>query len=462
MSSKNAGKVRAGAVAAALSLVFIASQAMAANHCLIMSIGNYSNPNASLPGIDIDERNAAKIAEAMGVNEGSIYYLRDSQMSDNGVAAAFSQLNNKITRGDNVFIYYSGHGTQRDAASGGAKCSEGMVTYDMKMFSDSRIQDALSALADKAGQLVFMNDSCFSGGQAEAKSASRSAGAKVSKSYKLYESVSNTPGYSCGDAINAKMTRNLVPVAQKKGANLLYVAATQDNEVASATNHGSAATLAWLECMKPESDSNSSNTLSGEEIRVCAQRYLDKNNFSQHITLVGNKDLPVSFVGNGLLPEVNSGQAAAAALADIRNGASPEIQVALRVASSRMKINSDALDFSVTTSKAGYLTILQVGSDGKTFNRLFPNELDQNNYIQPGTVRLPHASWALKAGGPAGTSHLLAVVSDTPRDFAAGMREEGPFRSGNSTRNLVVVATGVNSNDPGRYGASDVVAIEEY
>jgi hypothetical protein len=73
--------------------------------------------------------------------------------------------------------------------------------------------------------------------------------------------------------------------------------------------------------------------------------------------------------------------------------------------------------------------LLMVGSDGQTFDLLFPNQLDRNNVIEPGaTMRLPRPAWQLSAEGPPGKNTLLAVVTDSPRDFAqAGLKPSGPF-----------------------------------
>ena len=74
------------------------------------------------------------------------------------------------------------------------------------------------------------------------------------------------------------------------------------------------------------------------------------------------------------------------------------------------------------------------GSDNKSLYMLFPNDLDQNNRIEAGkTVSLPRANWRVKAGGPAGTNHLLVLVTDGPRDIsklAANVANKaGPFVS---------------------------------
>jgi hypothetical protein len=62
---------------------------------------------------------------------------------------------------------------------------------------------------------------------------------------------------------------------------------------------------------------------------------------------------------------------------------------------------------------------------------LFPNQLDQKNWIEAGAeIILPKTNWAIQPQGPKGTDRLLFIVSDSERDFAkAGMLASGPFSS---------------------------------
>lgn len=103
--------------------------------------------------------------------------------------------------------------------------------------------------------------------------------------------------------------------------------------------------------------------------------------------------------------------------------------VTLTPAKSSFRINQDDVKFSLTSSHAGYIYLLMVGSDGKTFDMIFPNKLDTRNEIEAGqTLQLPRPAWQITAGGPVGKDHLLAIVADAPRDFAAlGMQQAGPF-----------------------------------
>ena len=95
----------------------------------------------------------------------------------------------------------------------------------------------------------------------------------------------------------------------------------------------------------------------------------------------------------------------------------------------KVRIGRDKVEFTVTSTHAGYLYILMVGSDGKTFDMLFPNGLDRSNQIEPGQVlRLPRPNWEVVAGGPPGVVQLLAMVTDAPRDFSRlPLKPAGPF-----------------------------------
>ncbi|WEF34209.1 serine/threonine protein kinase [Pseudoduganella chitinolytica] len=117
-----------------------------------------------------------------------------------------------------------------------------------------------------------------------------------------------------------------------------------------------------------------------------------------------------------------------AALDAIVAGASTERSAVVEVENARVRIGHDSLRLSVRASHAGYVYLYMVGSDRNNFWLLFPNAIDRNNAIGAGqTMQLPGTQpgtgrWRLEAGGPAGTDHLVVMVSDTPRRFdAAGL-----------------------------------------
>jgi hypothetical protein len=440
----------------------------AENHALILWIGQYSDPNANLPGIDIDAKRARQIAVAMGIPAANIVEKKNQQLTLKGMSAAIVELTNRIKPGDKVFFYYTGHGMQiKNTAGSGKKCNEGMVAQDMQMFADSELETDLARLGAKASQVVMMNDSCFSGGAAE-KSLPGAGRKLVAKAWTgPLAKIPPAADYRCGDAVNKGVLAKTFEVVERKGANVLYIAASRDNEVSYASSEGSLATEAWAACLAdPATDTDHSASISGEELRVCAQRNIESNaqQVNQHISLVGSPALSVSFAAIDTRP-AQAALNAPNVLRDISAGSDKSYVVKLLPAKNTVRIGQDFLEFSVATNRDGYLYIFQVGSDGKTFNLLFPNKVDADNKVAAGTQRLPRASWALRSSGPAGTNSLMALVSSTPKDFRGQMDASGTFASVPSTNKdakaLVVVATGADAGGNGRYGTSPVVSIVE-
>ncbi|NJS35751.1 MAG: DUF4384 domain-containing protein [Brachymonas sp.] len=106
--------------------------------------------------------------------------------------------------------------------------------------------------------------------------------------------------------------------------------------------------------------------------------------------------------------------------------------ISAQVSKPRLKIGEDALEFNVSSNRSGYVYVAMAGSDNKSLYMLFPNDLDQNNRIEAGKpLALPRPNWRVRAGGPAGTNHLLVLVTDGPRDLAKlaanPANKAGPF-----------------------------------
>ena len=492
---------RLAALALSVAALFAALPAAAENHALIMWIGDYGDPRSNLPGIDLDAANARKIATAMGVAPGNITELSNADLTRSNMAAALAGLQSRIRDGDKVFMYYSGHGAQIGGRNSAARCTEALVARD-GLFLDNDLQDALTSLGRKASQVVMMNDSCFSGGAATKSLASPVDGAMpkfLPAGAKTNTAV--TENYACGNPTNInKLSRSLDGMAKDaRGPQVLYLAASTDTQVSLATRKGSVATLAWAACLNAASaDTNGSGSINGEELQECAQAVIDRWGAKQTVMSQGNAKLPLSFVSHAttatpvaVTPIAAPAQAAAPspapapatapapapppaaagavnaaqALHDLRAAADRAYQVQITLARTSLRIGRDLLDFSVSTNREGFLYLLQVGSDGKTFNLLFPNKLDVDNAVQPGTYRFPRDTWRVRSGGPAGTSHLLAIVSPVRKDLSREMDLSSVFASSNATaaatRTLIVEATGAGASGGGRYGASDVVPVNE-
>lgn len=108
--------------------------------------------------------------------------------------------------------------------------------------------------------------------------------------------------------------------------------------------------------------------------------------------------------------------ASLATLMDIEQQRDPRLVVDVRLSKSELKIGKDALDLSIKSSHDGFIYLVMLGSDRKSFYVLYPNGLDRDNRIKAGqTRRLPRPDWRLEAAGPPGTNHLLVMVSSSPR-----------------------------------------------
>jgi hypothetical protein len=108
--------------------------------------------------------------------------------------------------------------------------------------------------------------------------------------------------------------------------------------------------------------------------------------------------------------------ASLATLKDIEQQRNPRRVVDVKLGKPTLKIGKDSLDLSIKSNHDGYVYLILLGSDAKSFYVLYPNGLDKNNVIKAGqTVRIPKPDWEVKSAGPVGTNNLLVLVSDSPR-----------------------------------------------
>ena len=111
-------------------------------------------------------------------------------------------------------------------------------------------------------------------------------------------------------------------------------------------------------------------------------------------------------------PEVS----ARATLRDLEQQRDRRQTVGVRLDKPRLRIGQDFLNLQITAPHDGYVYLVMMGSDERSFYVLFPNGLDNNNRVRAGqTLRLPGPTWQLQAAGPAGTNELLVMVTRQPR-----------------------------------------------
>jgi len=115
------------------------------------------------------------------------------------------------------------------------------------------------------------------------------------------------------------------------------------------------------------------------------------------------------------------------ALQEVLSGQTPGYRVVASAVKSRIAID-DPIQFEVHTARAGYLYLILLDTENKLY-MLFPNGIDQNNRLAANEhAALPRTGWTLIATPPPGINRILAVVSDTPREFSGiGLIPAGNF-----------------------------------
>ncbi len=388
-------------------------------HALILTIGDYRNGIPRLKGVKHDAASARLMARALGVPDDQVTSLADGALTLEGMRKAFADLDRRVKTNDQVFVYYSGHGARMQARDG-ERCTEALVSVDGQGLMDTELEQLLDRLAYKARRVVVFLDACHAGGVT-------TRGLEGDRfSVKAWN-----PPQTCERPSNL-LTRGLQQARPGSGKlNFVHIAAARDSEVAlDDPEAGGIATQAWLECMNGRAqDLDGSAGISVEELRACAQPLVEQ------LANVSARYSPprLQVTGNAAMTLDGPWQAAgnvdpAAVLNDLYANRDDRRQVRLSADRTQLRVG-ERVRFELSSSHGGHVYLLMVGTTGQEFDLLFPNRKDDRNVIRPGeTWSLPRPGWALAAQGPAGKNRLLALVSDTPRDFSRlGMRPAGPF-----------------------------------
>lgn len=96
--------------------------------------------------------------------------------------------------------------------------------------------------------------------------------------------------------------------------------------------------------------------------------------------------------------------------------AAPALQVRVQPAANPVKLG-EALKLRVFSNTAGFVYLLQLDSDGKALRMVFPNAVDDANFMGAGYLDLPRGTWRMPAIAPTGVAYLMAIVSPTQLDL---------------------------------------------
>lgn len=446
---------------------------------LIIGVGEYGYAGAApLDGVKYDMSSAANIASAMGIPEQNITFLKNSEATKSNILNALKTLGGSTSEGSRAFVYFSGHGTRQQVGNEcveGLLTYEGQTITNQEFAAATQ---KLAKTADKV--LTMIDACHSEGivpprSQTRAllqetftpkffmKSGGAPSACSVIANYK-------TRGLLPEVTKLGAIQENFVQISSSRPDEVSFDEAGK----------GGLATQGVRDCLLGQAkDMNKSGAVSLQEVQQCAQQFVNnklrnvQNVTPHHITVTGNRNLipvqrppmvvavapveppkpvlptpaasvaapaqapapspapvqapppvapPVAILPPSVTPEpikITPQEpilASLATLKDIEQQRNPKRLVEVKLSKTAMKIGKDSLDMSIKSNHDGYIYMILLGSDAKSFYVLYPNGLDKNNAIKAGqTVRVPKPDWEVKAVGPVGTNNLLVMVSDSPR-----------------------------------------------
>jgi hypothetical protein len=426
----------------------------------------------------------------MDIPDKNITVLRDEEATKKNILDNLRVFSKKAADGGRVFIYFSGHGT-RYLNPFLNSCVEGLLTYDYETISNVEMAEAIKPLNNSVDKAIMIVDTCHSAGVLNKVRTRALSNPNLVAKF----ASKDKDGYEVCTPVNYR-TRSLFDESKTLGAideNIVYISSAKPDEVSwDQPGKGGVATQALKECLLGNAkDLDSSGAVTLGEIQKCAQVIMDQkvpgpDQIASHITVRGNRNLipvlseptkivqnppqepiptkpttqtekinpvanannkihetkpidasPVKPIVTELAPDNQKQReelavASLATLKDIEAQRNPFRAVSVKLAKQSLRINKDYLDLEIKAANDGYLYLVLLGSDKKSFYVLYPNKLDSENFICANTtVRIPASSWQIKAAGPAGVDNLLVLVSDSPRDLSVlgefGQDSNSPF-----------------------------------
>ncbi len=411
-----------------------------AGYALILNMLTYPATIPALPGLSRDLEHARTIARGFGVAEANMKEVAGASVNAATLLDELEALSRRSVGDEEILIHFSGYGT---SACNGVTREPALLMADGSTLLESVFDEQLSELAGKVRRVIAFVD--VGRGLPEPTSPGIADGVLVGKYQPAYSDCAAT-GMARGLALGKD------PLVS---GNLVKLNGVMPGEPAfDSADSGGLASHAWAQCMAGGAqDSDASSGISVHELQACAasgQRDLvaSLGNSSRRqeqaeprpeaefaATLQGNAEMVIAEAAPERIDPLRSGPDPLEALQDIHANRDARRQVTLQPSQPKYRIGKDYVQFDIHSSHAGHVYLLMLGSDGQTFDLLFPNRKDADNRIEAEeTLQLPRTSWRLKPGGPAGVNHVLALVTDMPRDFSGlALRSAGPFSLAETT-----------------------------
>jgi hypothetical protein len=175
-----------------LDLVFD-KQGSGKNFALIIGVNEY--PDSVINNLDEPISDAASLAKILvgkyTFDANNVYFLKNATREN--IIDAFDMLTKKVTKKDNVIIFYAGHGYWNPETELGYWLpSDSKSSSSANWLANSTIRDYVGAI--KSRHTLLIADACFSGGIFKTRKAFSDAPNSINKLYELPSRKAMTSG----------------------------------------------------------------------------------------------------------------------------------------------------------------------------------------------------------------------------------------------------------------------------
>ena len=460
----------------------------AGRRALLIGIDAYQSVSPLKGPVNDANDVAAFLVERAGFRQQDLRVLLDAEATRDNILAAIEEwLIHGTQPGDNVLLYFSGHGFQQPDADGDEtdRLDETLVPVDVRvdegrmvrgMITDDEIAALLDRLADRRTYVVV--DACHSGTSTRAVSGGESW------------RYTKTPRLPDGAPLRVARTRGVSGTVQRVGsvvqsahANMVVWTAVRADQKAlvdrdAVDRPGSVFTRRLLAGAKDgKADQNRDGIVTMTELHQYlvsesasyCERYPDDcgNGLTPQLQAApGQLQDPAFERPNGTLP--GSAVLAKDLLVQPAPDAGGTVRLNIRPGP-RLAIG-DALSIVVESDRSGHLTLLDIDAAGRLV-QIFPNEPSLRGGIPARitphrAVTLPgqHAGFEFQTTPPAGRGLLVAVVSDGNERLAAlTSRHKDLSITPSPEAYLVEISEALRANEtPGDDSAGWSIATLEY
>jgi len=197
-------------------------------YAIIIGISDYNGAANDLQYADDDALDMLKaLIEVYGYPRGNIRLLISDYGENNAtkqdILDAISWLKSKVEAGDEIVFFYSGHGARGKANDGDSEnIDEAIVPWECTADSliwDGELAQLFSSFA--TSRIIFIFDSCYSGGMTDLKADGRIILMACSENGLSYEFESLQNGQFTYYLIDEGIIRGMADVWDHNGDNLL-------------------------------------------------------------------------------------------------------------------------------------------------------------------------------------------------------------------------------------------------